>query len=42
MKAFGKIALLFGLLGGLMAYLIIPLHFSRKRSYRQLIRPSTL
>ena len=32
MKGFGKIALLFGLLGGLMAYLIIPLHFSRKRS----------
>jgi len=32
MKGFGKIALLFGLLGGVMAYLIIPLHFSRKRS----------
>jgi len=32
MKGFGKIALLFGLLGGLMAYFIIPLHFSRKRS----------
>jgi glycine/D-amino acid oxidase-like deaminating enzyme len=32
MKGFGKIALLFGLLGGLMAYFIVPLHFSRKRS----------
>ena len=32
MKGFGKIALLFSLLGGLMAYFIIPLHFSRKRS----------
>ena len=32
MKGFDKIALLFGLLGGLMAYFIIPLHFSRKRS----------
>jgi hypothetical protein len=32
MKGFGKIALVFGLLGGLMAYLIIPLQFSRKRS----------
>src|SRR5262249_49787859 len=29
MKGFGKIALLFGLLGGLMSYFIIPLHFSR-------------
>src|SRR5262249_2323319 len=32
MKGFGKIALLFGLLSGLMAYFIIPLHFSQKRS----------
>jgi hypothetical protein len=32
MKGFGKIALLFGLLGGLMAYFIVPLHFSRKRN----------
>jgi hypothetical protein len=41
MKGFGKIALLSGLLGGLMAYFIIPMHFSRKPAYRQLIRPST-
>jgi hypothetical protein len=32
MKGFGKLALLFGLLGGLMAYFIVPLHFSRKRN----------
>ena len=32
MKGFGKIALLFGLLGGLMAYFIVPVQFSRKRA----------
>jgi hypothetical protein len=32
MKGFGKIALLFGLLGGLMAYFILPVQFSRKRA----------
>jgi len=32
MKGFGKIALTFGLLGGLMAYFIIPVQFSRKRT----------
>ena len=32
MKSFGKIALMFGLLGGLMAYFIIPVQFSRKRA----------
>ena len=31
MKRFGKIGLVFGLLGGLMAYFIIPVQFSRKR-----------
>jgi hypothetical protein len=30
MKSFGKIALVFSLLGGLMAYFIIPMQFSRK------------
>jgi hypothetical protein len=32
MKGFGKIALMFGLLGGLMAYFIVPLQSSRKRA----------
>ena len=32
MKGFGKVALVFGLLGGLMAYFIIPVQFSRKRA----------
>src|SRR5262245_37064299 len=32
MKAFGKIALMFALLGGLMAYFIIPVQFARKRT----------
>jgi hypothetical protein len=32
MKGFGKIALVFGLLGGLMAYFINPVQFSRKRT----------
>jgi hypothetical protein len=32
MKGFAKIALMFGLLGGLMAYFIIPVQFSRKRT----------
>ena len=32
MKGFGKIALMFALLGGLMAYFIIPVQFSRKRT----------
>src|SRR5262245_55049352 len=32
MKGFGKIALMFGLLGGLMACFIIPVQFSRKRT----------
>ena len=32
MKGFGKIALVFSLLGGLMAYFIIPVQFGRKRS----------
>jgi hypothetical protein len=32
MKGFSKIALLFGLLGGLMAYFILPVQFSRKRT----------
>jgi hypothetical protein len=32
MKGFGKIALMFGLLGAIMAYFIIPLQFSRKRA----------
>jgi hypothetical protein len=32
MKGFGKIALLLGLLGGLMACFIIPVQFSRKRA----------
>jgi hypothetical protein len=32
MKGFGKIALMFGLLGGLMAYFIVPVQFSRKRT----------
>jgi hypothetical protein len=32
MKGFCKIALLFGLLGGLMAYFILPVQFSRKRA----------
>ena len=32
MKGFGKIALVFSLLGGLMAYFIIPVQFSRKRA----------
>jgi hypothetical protein len=32
MKGFGRIALTFGLLGGLMAYFIIPVQFSRKRA----------
>jgi hypothetical protein len=30
-RRFGKIGLVFGLLGGLMAYFIIPVQFSRKR-----------
>ena len=43
MKGFGKIALVFSLLGGLMAYFIIPVQFGRKRAaYRQLTRPNTL
>jgi hypothetical protein len=32
MKGLGKIALMFGLLGGLMAYFIIPVQFSRMRA----------
>ena len=32
MKGFGKVALVFVLLGGLMAYFIIPVQFSRKRA----------
>jgi hypothetical protein len=32
MKGAAKIALTFGLLGGLMAYFIIPVQFSRKRT----------
>jgi hypothetical protein len=32
MKGLGRIALTFGLLGGLMAYFIIPVQFSRKRA----------
>ena len=32
MKGFGKIALVFSLVGGLMAYFIIPVQFSRKRA----------
>jgi hypothetical protein len=32
MKGFSKIALLFGLLGGLMTYFILPVQFSRKRT----------
>jgi hypothetical protein len=32
MKGFAKTALMFGLLGGLMAYFIIPVQFSRKRA----------
>jgi hypothetical protein len=31
MKGFGKIAILFGLLGGVMAYFIIPVQFTRSR-----------
>ena len=32
MKGVGKIALVFGLLAGLMAYFIVPVQFSRKRT----------
>jgi len=32
MKGFGKIALVFSLLGGLMAHFIVPVQFSRKRA----------
>ena len=32
MKGFGKIALVFDLVGRLMAYFIIPVQFSRKRA----------
>ena len=32
MKGFGKIALVFSLVGGLMAYFNIPVQFSRKRA----------
>jgi hypothetical protein len=32
MKGFGKIAILFGLLGGVMAYFIIPVQFTRSRA----------
>jgi len=32
MKSFGKIALMFGLLGGLIAYFVIAVEFSRKRT----------
>src|SRR3954469_1684088 len=32
MKGFGKIALVFGLLGVLMAYVIIPVHSARSRA----------
>ena len=32
MKGFGKIALVFSLVGGLMTYFIIPVQFSRKRA----------
>ena len=32
MKGFGKIALVFSLVGGLMAYFIIPVQFSRKHA----------
>ena len=42
MKGFGKIALVFSLLGGLMAYFIIPVQFSRKRALSPTERPSTL
>jgi hypothetical protein len=31
MKGFGKIALVFSLLGGLMAYFIVPVQFGRKQ-----------
>jgi hypothetical protein len=31
MKSFGKIAILFGLLGGVMAYFIIPVQFTLAR-----------
>ena len=42
MKGFGKIAILFGLLGGVMAYFIIPVQFTRSRApYHQPTRPST-
>jgi hypothetical protein len=36
MQGFGKIALMFGLLGDLMAYFIIPVQFSRKRTSGEL------
>jgi hypothetical protein len=42
MKGFGKIALVFSLVGGLMAYFIIPVQFSRKRALSPTERPSTL
>jgi hypothetical protein len=32
MKSFGKIAILFRLLGGVMAYFIIPVQFTRSRA----------
>ena len=32
MRSFSKIALLFGLLGGLMVYFILPVQSSRKRA----------
>jgi hypothetical protein len=32
MKGFGKIAILFGLLGGVMAYFIFPVQFTRSRA----------
>ena len=32
MKGFTKIALMFGLLSGMMAYFIVPVQFSRKRA----------
>jgi hypothetical protein len=32
MKSFGKIAILFGLVGGVMAYFIIPVQFTRSRA----------
>ena len=41
MKGFGKIAILFGLLGGVMAYFIIPVQFTRSRDLSQPTRPST-